>query len=67
MRYAKRHANSDAKVALKKGHLGTETNTVTRLLMDHGWTPDLSQFFSFFSTNLVECDICGMNGLKSNV
>ena len=67
MQYAKRHANFDAKVALRKGHLGTETNIVTSLVMDHGWTPDLSLVFSFLSTNLVERDICGMYGLKSNV
>ena len=60
MRHAKRHAIFDAKVALRKGHLSTETNLVTRLVMDHGWTPDLSLVFFFSGTNLVERDIYGM-------
>ena len=60
MRYAKRHAIFDAMVALRKGHLGTETNLITRLVMDHGWTLDLSLVFFFFDTNLFEHDIYGM-------
>ena len=59
-RYAKRHVVFDAKVAFRIGHLGTETNLVTRLVMDHGWTPDLSLVSFFLGTNLVEHDIYGM-------
>ena len=55
-----RHVIFDAKVAFRKGHLSTKTNLVRRLVMDHGWTSDLSLHFFFLGTNLVEHDIYGM-------